>query len=174
MGHIIYRKMIVGHGNIASVLTDNKNMTYFACGVSNSLCEDQKEFNREKELLLKQPITNRLVYFSSLSIFYKDSPYTQHKRHMEALVMAFFPQYCIIRLGNLTFDQNENTIINYLRNAIKYDKPYKVEDTCRYVIDKEEFLHWVNLIPDFNTQMNITGERLTVKEIVERIKSGRI
>jgi len=43
-------------------------------------------------------------------------------------------------------------------------------DEYRHLLTRDEFLYWMNLIPDRNCELNITGERLKVKEIVERLK----
>ena len=39
--------MIVGNGNIAKVLKDRDDLVFFASGVSNSSCTDEKEYERE-------------------------------------------------------------------------------------------------------------------------------
>lgn len=74
-----------------------------------------------------------------------------------------FPQYTIIRLGNITWGDNPNTLINYL----KINPTAEVRDVYRYVVEKDEFLHWINLIPNFNCEMNIPGKRMKVKDIVK-------
>lgn len=157
--------MIIGDGDIGSVLKDREDFLFFASGVSNSQEDRISEFQREKELLdqyLDQQ-DKRLVYFSSLSIFYKDSPYTRHKKRMESYV-KMFPKHSIIRIGNISWGKNPNTLINYLR--AHPEAP--LEDAYRYVIDKEEFLHWISLIPDWNCEMNCPGHMMKVKEIYNR------
>lgn len=156
--------MIIGNGDIASVLPDRKDFIFFASGVSNSQERGFKEFWREGRLLLDQPRNKRLVYFSSLSIFYKNSPYTRHKKQMEALVKATFKKHTIIRLGNITFGKNPHTLINYLRDHPEAE----IQNVYRYIIDKEEFLHWIDLIPKWNVEMNCPGQRMKVKEIKEK------
>ena len=165
---------IIGHGDIASVLKDKEDITYFASGVSNSSETRDDEFKREFELLMLQDISKRLVYLSSLCVFYLDTPYSTHKRCMESIVKRAFPRYTIIRLGNITWGDNPHTIINFLRNKIKNNELLEIQDVYRYVVNKEEFLHWINLIPNWNCEMNIPGELLTVNEIVRRIKLCQI
>ena len=162
--------MIIGNGDIASVLTDRVDVIYFASGVSNSSCTDWHEFQRERDLLLKQNKFQHLVYFSSLSIYYVKTPYTNHKRIMENLVKDNFATSTIVRLGNITWGDNPNTLINYLKNKIKNKEPYEVRDVYRYVINKEEFQHWVGMIPDWTTEMNITGKKVNVSYIEEKLK----
>src|SRR3990167_2952948 len=155
--------MIVGHGDIASALQDDPGRLYFASGVSNSLETREYEYQREKDLLLAQNRSQRLVYFSSLSIFYGNTRYIQHKREMEGLVKENFPKYCIIRLGNITWGSNPYTLINYLKN----NRDAEIQDVYRYIVSKDEFLHSINLIPDFNVEMNVPGRRLKVADIVK-------
>lgn len=160
--------MIEGHGDIASVLVDRPDRLYFASGVSNSQETRESEYNREAKLLLTQDSDKRLVYFGSLSIFYSDSRYARHKREMEERVKKIFPRYTIVRLGNIDWGTNPNTIINNLKARYQRGEELQLQDAYRYVVSKDEFLHWMNLIPDWNCEMNITGTRLKVQEIVDK------
>ena len=63
--------MIVGNGSIASVLEDRDDLVFFASGVSNSSCTDEKEYERELNLLKTIPTDKHIVYFSNLGIYYK-------------------------------------------------------------------------------------------------------
>lgn len=166
--------MIEGTGDIAKVLRDREGFTFFARGVSNSQETDEFQYQREKNMLALQPKRDRLVYFGSLSIFYADNRYTRHKLEMEELVRETFPKWTIVRLGNITFGNNPHTIVNFFRNKIASGEHFEVRDECRYLTDKEELLHWINLIPNFNCEMNITGRRVHVAQIVEEIKSGKL
>ena len=160
--------MIVGNGDIASALKDREDRLYFASGVSNSQETRRSEYEREKKLLLTQDKYRHIVYFSSLSIFYSDSLYAQHKKRMEQLVKKRFRHYTIIRLGNIAWGKNPHTIINFFKNQVKRGEKLEIRNTYRYVIDKDEFLHWINLIPDWNCEMNLTGTRMTIKELVNK------
>jgi len=124
-------------------------------------------------LLLSQPKDKKLVYFSSLSIFYDNTRYTQHKRYMEELLKRHFDSYCIVRLGNISWNSNnQNTLINFFKNKIKNKESFVIKNEYRYLVDREEFLYWLNLIPSFNVEMNIVGRRMLVKDIVREIKEG--
>ncbi len=160
-------KEIIGSGDIASVLEPKEGMVYFASGVSNSAETRESEYQRERDLLLAQDRSKRLVYFGSLAIFYSNTRYSKHKREMEELIINNFPKYCIVRLGNITWGKNPNTLINAMRNKIEAGEPLKIKDVTRYIVDQDEFLHWINLIPDFNCEMNITGRRMKVAEVVK-------
>ena len=162
---------IIGHGDIASVLTDRVDRIYFASGVSNSSCDDWNEFQREKKLLMEQSKFAHLVYFSTLSIYYADTPYTRHKKTMERLVKDNFSVSTIVRIGNITWGKNPHTLINYLKDRIKTKQSYKAREVYRHIIDKEDFKYWVEMIPDWSTEMNLTGLKLTVPQIVDMIKS---
>jgi hypothetical protein len=155
--------MIIGHGDLASVLIDREDRLYFASGVSNSEEIRETEYEREAVLLTDQDKWRHIVYFSSLCVFYTDTRYAQHKRMMEKLVKKYFGHYTIIRLGNITWGKNPHTLINYM----KTHKDAEVKDVYRYVVDKEEFLHWMELIPEWSCEMNVPGRMLKVKDIIK-------
>lgn len=159
--------MIVGNGDIASVLPKKSKRLFFASGVSNSLEKRESEYRREKNLLLKQNRKRHVVYFSSLAVLYGDNRYTRHKREIEEIIKQEFSRYTIMRIGNITWGTNPHTIINFFRWQIKKGMTLKIQDTYRYVIDKDEFLHWINLIPDWSCEMNVPGRRMKVKEIID-------
>lgn len=159
--------MIIGHGDIASVLPNEKGRLFFASGVSNSQEKRESQYRREKNLLLEQDRKSHIVYFSSLAVLYGKTRYVEHKREMESLIKLEFPHYTIMRIGNITWGTNPHTLINYFHRQLKAKKPIKIQDTYRYIIDKDEFLHWIGLIPDWSCEMNITGRRMKVKEIVD-------
>lgn len=159
--------MIVGHGDIASVLPNKKNRLFFASGVSNSLEKRESQYRREKKLLLEQNRKQHIVYFSSLAVLYGNNRYVQHKREIEELIKQEFPRYTILRIGNISWGTNPHTIINFFREQLKKGKPIKIQDTYRYVIDKDEFLHWINLIPEWSCEMNVPGRRMKIREIVD-------
>ncbi len=166
--------MIIGHGDIAGALkkipekTAKKGWIFFASGVSNSQETRESEYQREKNLLLQQNKNRHLVYFSSLCIFYSNSRYARHKIEMEKLVKDNFKKYTIMRLGNITWGKNPHTLINYFRGAKKRGEKLEIWDTYRYLVNKNEFLHWIGMIPDWSCEMNITGQRLKVEQIVKR------
>lgn len=166
--------MKIGSGDIASVLTDREDRIYFASGVSNSQEKRREEYEREKNLLLEQDTYRHLVYFSSLSVFYSDTLYSQHKLRMERLIKERFKHYTILRIGNITWGNNPHTIINFFRNKIAADEPYEVKNVYRYIVDKDEFLYWINLIPDWSCEINIPGRRIKVQQIVNEIKQGKL
>ena len=160
--------MIIGNGDIASVIKDKKGLLFFASGVSNSKEGKESEYQREKDLLLSQDRSKHLVYFGSLCIFYSNSRYANHKRQMEELVKKNFPHYTIFRMGNITWGKNPHTLINYLKARAGAGRPLIIRNTYRYLVDKEELLHWLDMIPKWNCEMNITGQRLKVSRVVDK------
>lgn len=159
--------MTVGHGDIASVLPDRSDLLFFASGVSNSQEKRRSEYKREKDLLLKQKKSHHIVYFSTLSVFYYDTMYTRHKKQMERLIKKNFKKYAIMRIGNITWGKNPNTLINFFRQQINDGKQLTIRDEYRYIVDKDEFLHWINMIPKWPVEMNLTGRRMKVQQIID-------
>lgn len=169
--------MIIGNGDIATALReiDQPDRIFFASGVSNSAETRGSEFLREVRLLRTCFAANpskRLIYFSSLSVFYADTAYAFHKQSMESLV-RMAGRWTIIRLGNIDWGTNPHTLINYLRDRAKKGLPLEIQDVYRYVVDRDEFLHWMNLIPDWNCELNIPGRRMKVAEIVKEYVEQR-
>lgn len=159
--------MVVGRGDIGSILPDRRGWTFFASGVSNSQEDREHEYKREFDLLMSQNKLRHLVYFSSMAIFYSDTRYTHHKRQMEEVVKSNFPHHTIVRLGNISWGDNPHTIINYFREKLRKGESVEIRDEYRYIVDKKEFLHHMKQLPDWNCEYNITGKLMKVEEIVE-------
>lgn len=152
--------MVVGDGDVAAAIRDRKGFTFFASGVSNSQEKRESEYQREIDLMMKQDLNTRIVYFSSLGIFTTKSRYFEHKANMEYIVKQF-PFYNIVRLGNIDWGTNPHTLINYL----KAHPTAKIRDEWRYICSKQEFQYWVGLIPLWNAELNIPGKRMKVSEV---------
>ena len=163
------RADIVGSGDIAHAVSEISptNKLFFCSGVSNSGEINEAEYQREKDLLLSQDRSQHLVYFGSLCIFFSQTRYAQHKKEMEDLVKENFEHYTIMRIGNIDWGVNPHTIINYFRGKSKEGEPLEIQDAYRYIVSKEEFRYWLGAIPEFNCEMNLTGRRMKVSEIVE-------
>ena len=141
--------MIVGRGDIASVLNDREGAIFFASGVSKSTEIKESEFMREIELLDKQDKTKCLFYFSTIALddVNKNNQYHAHKRRMELLIKSNFENYNIIRIGNITWGSNPNTFINYIKNKKSKGESVEIKDEYKYVIDKEQLLLLTNNLP---------------------------
>lgn len=168
--------MIIGRGDLATAITDREGFTFFCAGASNREPLTDRQRHSELNHIWKLNATpGMFVYVSTLSVYYSDSEYTEHKRDMENLVKRSFDNYCILRIGNITWGDNPNTLINFLKGKIQNNEPPEVQDTHRYLIDKDELNHWVGLIPlSGKHEMNVPGKRLKVERIVELIKEGKI
>jgi nucleoside-diphosphate-sugar epimerase len=164
---------VIGRGDIAAAIVDRPDLTFFAAGVSNSAETRESAYTREFNRLFAQPPSAHLVYFSSLSVFYQTTRYTCHKRMMEDFVRNAFPRHTIIRLGTITWGVNPNLLINHLRLRLERGEPLEIQDVTRYVCDLAEFQHWLGLIPAWPCELNITGRRMTVSEIVEEFVYDR-
>lgn len=168
--------MIIGRGDIAQQLwrVDKPFINFFASGVSNSKQEDEKEYDREFALLMKQPKDQHMVYFSSLCIYYSQTRYAQHKVHVERLIKESFATYTIVRLGNITWGKNEHTIINYFKGQHYNKQTPNLEDGHRFIITEAEFCYWMRHLPiGAKNEMNIPGEMVSINEIWRRVQNGQ-
>ena len=166
-------KEVIGRGGIAEALRGtDKDLLFFASGVANSRENRESEYNREKELLLSQDKDRHLVYFSSLCTFFEpDTRYSRHKLEMENLVRDNFSRYAIVKIGNAGWGTNPHQLIPFIKEKLMKNEPFEVYDEYRHLVEKDEFLYWINLIPeDRSCEMCITGTRLKVAEIVEKYK----
>ena len=167
--------MIIGNGSIAKVLRDRNDLIFFASGVSNSSCIDEKEYEREFSLLKTVPTDKHIVYFSNLGIYYKQDRYTQHKRDIEEYIRNNYKSYTIVRIEVCEWVKTYNTILNVFKRQLAEGIEPIIQNTTRYVLSLSEFLHWVDLIqPGIRNEMNILGRKLTISQIVEEIKQGKI
>lgn len=167
--------MIIGKGSIAKVLKDRNDLLFFASGVSNSSCIDEKEYDREFNLLKTIPLDQHIVYFSNLGIYYKKDRYTQHKINIEEYIRNNFKSYTIVRIEVCEWVKTPNTILNFFKTQLSQGIEPTVQDTTRYVLSLSEFLYWIRLIqPGVRNEMNILGRKLTIAQIVEEIKQGKI
>lgn len=169
--------IIIGTGDIASVLHEvkPKGLTFLASGVSNSGVIPESEYERERRLIVSMEKENHVVYFSSLSILFSDSRYLRHKREMEHIVKNHFNRWTIVRIGNITWGKNPNTIINTFKRKISDGDPFPIKDEYRHLLNKDEFIYWMNLIEEDRCSfMSITGRFIKVEQIVEEIKRWKL
>ena len=161
--------MIVGKGDIASILNDREGATFFASGVSKSTETNESEFWREIQLLDSQDKSKCIFYFSSIAIddITKNSDYLAHKRKMELFIKSNFENYNIIRIGNITWGNNPNTFINYIKNKIKKGEPVEIKDEFKYLIDKEQLILLTDNLPLIGQNtISVFGRMAKVKELV--------
>ena len=167
--------MIIGKGNIARVLEDRDDLVFFASGVSNSSCKDEKEYQREFNLLKTVPTDQHVIYFSNLGIYYKEDRYTQHKKEIEEYIRNNYKSYTIVRIEVCEWVTTPHTILNFFKNQLNQGIEPIIQDTTRYVLSLDEFLYWVRMIKfGIRNEMNILGRKMTVAEIVEAIKQNKL
>lgn len=164
--------MIIGNGDIASVLNDRPNVIFFASGVSNSGCKDVMEFRREKNLMIdtfnKYYVPGiSLFYFSTMSIAWLNTKYTVHKLSMELMVRGMWPDYTILRLGNITWGDNPNTFLNYIKRKHKVGEPVEIRDEWKYMINKDQLLALTDNLPaKGKNKLSVFGEMAKVKDLI--------
>jgi hypothetical protein len=167
--------MIIGNGSIAKVLKDRNDLIFFASGVSDSSCIDEKEYDREFNLLKTIPADQHIVYFSNLGIYYKTDRYTQHKINIEEYIRNNFKSYTIVRIEVCEWVTTPNTILNVFKKQLSQGTEPVIQDTTRYILSLNEFLYWVDLIQTgVRNEMNILGRKLTIAQIVEEIKQHKL
>lgn len=119
----------------------------FSSGVSNSGEKDEKNYQKEAELvksnLAKLISPGCFVYFSSTSIFNplkKNNPYVLHKLKIENIIKDSKQNYLIIRLPNLVgFSTNPNTITNYFADSIRLGRTISLNQKAfRHLIDASD------------------------------------
>lgn len=164
--------MIIGRGDLSKVIPDRKEFIFYANGCSNRepLTKDAR-IQEHGEILKYRGTDKMFVYFSTLSIYYPDiSDYTLHKIKMENMIRNRFENYCIMRIGNITWGDNPNTLVNYLTK-----NQSRIEDTFRYLTTEAEFRHWCNMIPFRGRhEMNITGRIVSIKDLIQEINERKI
>jgi hypothetical protein len=164
--------MIVGRGDIASIINDREGAIFFASGVSNSNEIREEEYMREKELLLKQDRSKCLFYFSSIAIDFpeklKKSRYLRHKKEMEEMIKENFQNYNIIRIGNITWGNNPNTFLNFIKNKMKSKEAvYILSEELKFMLDKEQLILMTDNLPLIGkNQLSIFGKMVKVKDLL--------
>ena len=167
--------MIVGKGSIAKVLKDRNDLLFFASGVSNSSCIDEKEYDREFNLLKTISLDQHIVYFSNLGIYYKKDRYTQHKINIEEYIRNNFKSYTIVRIEVCEWVTTSSTILNIFKKQLSQGTEPIIQDTTRYILSLNEFLYWIDLIKSgVKNEMNILGRKLTIAQIVEEINQHKL
>lgn len=168
--------MILGRGSIASVITDREGFIFFACGESNrfELTDERKQ--REIQRILDCDRDKMFVYISGLNIYYPESErrseYTDHKLNCERIVKETFENYCIFRIGSITWGDNPNTIYNFIRNKIRETGDCEIRNVYRYFHTQKELNHWFGLIKEKGKhEMNVTGQMVWLPDFVEQMKN---
>jgi hypothetical protein len=164
--------MIIGNGDIASVIKDRDGAIFFASGVSKSNETSEKEYDRERNLLLGQDKSKCIFYFSSITIDFTEqlekSRYLRHKKEMEDLIKANFQNYNIIRIGNITWGNNPNTFLNFIKNKLENNEPVNIRrGELKYMLDKDQFSLIIDNLPlNGKNQISIFGKVVRVEDLI--------
>jgi nucleoside-diphosphate-sugar epimerase len=139
--------MIIGSGMLANAFRyseiTNSRICIFASGVSNSNCNDVKDFNREAALLRSALMAyqelSTFVYFGTCSIYDPASqshPYVLHKLTMERLVLDH-PAGLVIRLPQVVGpNASPYTLVSSLCESIRFERTINLwEYATRNIID---------------------------------------
>ena len=157
--------MIIGTGDIASVLNDREGAIFFASGVSNSQCIDEMQFQREIDLLADYIGDQRCVFYFSTLNQHRTEPYFIHKYAVEVMIHNWFENYNIIRIGNIDWGKNPNTFINAIKAKQAKGEPVEIRDDWKYMISKEQLLLLTDNLPlKGQNTISVFGEMKKVKD----------
>jgi hypothetical protein len=145
--------MIVGSGLIARALINGGanvlgGTCFYAAGVSNSGCMDEREYLRERErfdaTVAECRPDDRIVYFSTCSIedpVLQDSEYVKHKIQMENRVRDR-AKYLILRLPQVAGKTpNPHTLLNYLYARIARSERFQIwGGAIRNIVDVDDIV----------------------------------
>lgn len=177
--------MIVGNGLIASLFQnhDNKNVIFFASGVSNSMETDARAFYREQELIQNTIHRNKnklFIYFSTCSIYDSSkvgSAYILHKLRMEQIISETAPNHLILRVSNAVGKGgNPNLLMNYItRSAINEECIDVFLKARRNLIDTRDIFDITRLLVEnkdlHNQIINVAyHHNFSILEIVEAVE----
>ena len=137
--------MVLGSGMLATKFKEfqDSKFIFLTSGVSDSLCTNNKEFEREFSLVednLKKHSDQTFVYFSSTSIFTKVSPYTEHKKKIENLIINSGKKYYIFRIPQIVGKGgNPKNLFNFLKEKIKNNEELIIFNNRRSFVDIDDF-----------------------------------
>lgn len=163
--------MIIGTGLIARAFIPNLDALAGACvyaaGVSNSSCDDAREFERERQrvtgALAAAPGDSLFLYFSTCSVAdpaVRESPYVRHKLDMERLVRQR-DRHLILRLPQLAgHTPNPHTLLNHLYARIVRSERFAVwRGAKRNIIDVDDV---ARVVTDLVVGEKACGETINV------------
>lgn len=177
--------MVVGNGLIANLFKnhDGENVVFFASGVSNSLEDNQLNFEREENLVRKTLEENPdklFVYFSTCSIYDSskaESLYVLHKLNMESIVSKSAEKYLILRVSNAVGKGgNPNLLLNFIYDSLKNQKTIQVhQKATRNLIDSIDIQRITLLLIESKRKNAIINlaylHEFGIQEIIETMSS---
>jgi hypothetical protein len=145
--------MVVGNGLIGSSFKKSKKLNsetiIFASGVSSSAANSDKDFKREKDLILdtlSKHSNLTFIYFSSILAGVSGNDYYNHKVDMEELIKSKSNNYIIFKVPQIIgFNGNDNNLIKYLSNGIKNNTELILfKGIDRALVDVDDIVNIVN------------------------------
>ncbi|MDR5865948.1 NAD-dependent epimerase/dehydratase family protein [Halomonas koreensis] len=148
---------VVGNGMLAkafmarsSDVTLPDGCVFFCSGVSNSSEVKKSEFQRERELAIKEinkADASTFVYFSSVASVTESSEYYKHKLEMENVVGDLSKSYLIFRLPQVVGCVNNNTLFPSFIRKIKKGEPLEIySKSTRCLIDVDDVVRLSSFI----------------------------
>jgi hypothetical protein len=163
--------MVFGSGLIARAFEPYaqalSDASIYAAGVSNSSCQDAREFERERQrlgaALASVPASSLFLYFSTCSVddpAARESAYVRHKLAMEALVRQR-ERYLVIRLPQVAGSTpNPHTLLNHLYARIARSERFAIwRGATRNIIDVDDA---ARIVTDLVVAENASGEIINV------------
>lgn len=160
--------MIIGSGLMARAFqkdfSNNNNIYIYAAGVSNSNCDDGREFLREKDRLVSEleevMHVDAFVYFSTCSVHDSEklnTAYVQHKLNMENIVRKH-PKNLIFRLPQVAGNTpNPHTLLNFLYARIARSESFMLwRNARRNIIDVDDVVSIAKQLITNSTIRNAT------------------
>lgn len=187
--------MVIGKGLIAGIFSgiDSDELLIFASGVSNSTCDSDSEYLREKTLLVDSINKNKdkkIIYFGTCDVYdtLKKTKYVKHKIEMEELVMSNSNNWLIYRLAQVIGLGNKSNLLYFLVNNILNGIEFNLSHLLyRNLIGKDDLRHLgqfyiglnreiINLVNPININVsnivsiieNITGKKSLVTRSYEQ------
>jgi len=162
---------LVGSGLLARAfaphLAELGDACIYAAGVSNSSCDDDEEFARDRlrlQAATAAAAPSRLfVYFSTWSIldpWSQDSRYSAHKRELEQIVQTR-DRFLVARLPQVAGKTpNPHTLLNYLYNRIARSERFDLwRNSTRNIIDVDDA---AKLVVDLVANGNVEAETINI------------
>lgn len=178
--------MVIGNGMLANSFKDyelDNSVVIFCSGVSNSLCVEKSNYDREFSLLKTVLAENKeklFVYFSTCSIddlSLRGNMYIKHKIEIEDYIKLNSNNFVIARLSNVVgFSKNIHTVLNFFFISISKSIPFDLwKESYRNLIDVAHVKEIVSYVIDNNLFTNKTiniANKISVSSlsIVEKIE----
>jgi len=163
--------MIIGSGLIARAFIPHLETLdgawVYAAGVSNSSCDDPREFERERQRLVQAlaaaPAQSLFLYFSTCSVAdpgARESAYVRHKLAMERLIQKR-DRHLVLRLPQLAGrTPNPHTLLNHFYARIVRSERFTIwRGATRNIIDVDDV---ARIVTDLVVTEGACGEIINV------------